>query len=107
MPALVITQTVETTRVDAHKLFTLNQAMIAASAYNKIDQFSIPGGSSMPNYEWPSPEGTFNYESGAGEIRFNGTPFSGLGADDKNLFFRWLPHFIQKAMRYYNKSYGL
>lgn len=107
MPALVITQTKETVRMDAHGLFTANQIMIASSAYNKLDAYSLPGGGSMPTYEWSSPDGVFIYENGVGELKFDGVPFSSIGSDAKNLFFRWLPHFIHKAMRYYNKQYGL
>lgn len=108
MPAPVATQTKESARVAAHYLFTLNQQLIATTAYAKLDALVIPPGSSMPYFEWVCPNGpTFIYSPGNGQLRLDGTDFSSLGSGQKLIFFRWLNHFIQACMVRYNEEYGL
>jgi hypothetical protein len=108
MPAPTATQTQESVRTDAHYLFTVHQAKIAETAYSKLDTLSIPGGSSMPYFEWGCPTGeVFIYSPGNGQLRLDGTDYSSLSPDLKIIFFRWLNHFMHKCMLKYNKEYGL
>jgi hypothetical protein len=108
MPAPVATQTQESVRTEAHYLSTLHQGVIAATAYAKVDTFNIPGYGAMPSFEWVCPTGdSFLYEQGSGELRLSGTPYSSMGSGEKEIFFRWLNHFVHKCMVKYNKEYGL
>lgn len=108
MPAPITTQTQESVRADGHYLFTLHQAAIASTAYYKLENFSIPSYGAMPTFEWACPSGeTFIFQSGSGEISIDGTPFSSLGTAKRQVFFRWLNHFIQASMVRYNLEYGL
>lgn len=108
MPAPTATQTQPSVRAQQHYLFTVHQAVMATTAYSKLETLSIPGGGAMPTFEWVCPSGgSFLYETGAGELKLDGTPYSSLSSGAKEIFFRWLNHFMQAAMVKYNKEYGL
>ena len=109
MPAPVIYEGATDTILNGQKVFTTNKANIAQSAFFKMSAYDpIGSGTFGSTFEWACPDGpTFIFSSGNGEILFNGTAYSGLGAEEKAIFHKWLPQFSKQFVIKYNREFGI
>jgi len=109
MPAPVIFEGATDTILNGQKVFTANKANIAQSAFVKMSVYDPIGiGTFGSTFEWGCPDGpTFIFSISNSEILYNGTPYSGLGAEEKAIFHKWLPQFSKQFVIKYNREFGI
>lgn len=109
MPAPALFQTQTDSMLELQENFSLNKALIAQTAWQKMVDYNPTGAGTWNGpFEWVCPEEkVFMYDSSFGAIRLDGNDYSALGADDKALFHRWLPQFSKRFVIRYNKEFGI
>ena len=109
MPAPLIFQTETDSILERQKIFTQVKANIAQTAYDKmVDYNPVGAGVFTSTFEWICPDGpTFIFSNGYGEIRLNGSVYSTLGSDEKEIFHKWLPQFSKQFVIKYNRDFNI
>lgn len=109
MPAPAISQTQTDSILERQKIFTQVKSSVAQTAYQKmVDYNPIGSGVFASTFEWACPDGpTFIFLSGNGEILYNGASYSGLGAEEKAIFHKWLAQFSKQFVIKYNREFGI
>jgi hypothetical protein len=93
---------------EAHTVQLLNKAKMADDAYITLVQYDFNGAGQLTSHSWTDPTGnTYEFTSGAGEIRFNSTGYGSLNPNDKKLFFRYLNKFVFQFLKKYDEDFNL
>ena len=93
---------------DAHSVELLNKAKAADDAYQALVTYDFGGTGVLSAHTWTDPTGhVYDFTTGSGEIRWDGTFYSNLNPSDKKLFFVYLRKFIVECMKRYDVDYNL
>lgn len=110
MPApLIIPSSMEAQIAEAHDVELQNKAARAQSAYNLLLNYDWNTTGAMPSpIDWTAPNNAvFRYDSGVGELQYDGTVYSSLAPNRRRGFFQYLPKFVSFCMKAYDDNYNL
>jgi len=110
MPS-VIPRIKTTTQLDNHSIEIQTKDNRATTIYNNLQSYDYdPVSASHPMPGWaytiPTNKNRIVFEPGAGEMYYEGTPYSSLPSEDKVIFWQWIDKAIVYGMKQYDKYWG-
>lgn len=111
MPAPIYPRIKTLTHLDNHtvELQTKdNRAQAIWYDLNNYDYDPLTATHPMPHFDWniPTTQVMISFDSGNGEMYYDGHGYSSLTTGQKQQFWQWIDKFIVACMKNYDKVYG-
>lgn len=104
-----INETTQEAQILARHFVELQNKQIRAdAAFALLNSYNWNSTGLMPLVTWAAPTGyNFEFNPSYGELYYKGNAYSGLGSEEKRIFFQYLPKFIFECLREYDRTYNL